>query len=132
MFTRSALVGLLAAVCTLLATDGVADPVLGAAADATAWQNLTYAVVPGFGPLVMDLYVPASDNPVPVVVWVHGGGWMGGDKEPTPAVDLTHDGYAAASVQYRLSNEAQIPCSDSRCKGRHSLATCECRHVRPG
>jgi acetyl esterase/lipase len=58
---------------------------------------------------VLDLYVPASDEPVPVVVWVHGGGWMGGDKEPTPAFDLTHDGYAVATVQYRLSSEARFP-----------------------
>src|SRR5437868_11715408 len=103
MFARYALIGLFAALCTLLPADGVAVPMHGAMAGAAALQNLTYAVVPGFGPLVLDLSIPDSDDPVPVVIWVHGGGWMGGDKEPTPAFDLTHEGYAVASIQYRLS-----------------------------
>ena len=29
----------------------------------------------------LDLYLPEkSTSPVPVVLWVHGGGWAGGDK----------------------------------------------------
>ena len=35
----------------------------------------------------LDLYLPARDEtdpPVPAVVWIHGGGWTGGDKEAAP------------------------------------------------
>jgi len=28
----------------------------------------------------MDAYLPASDEPLPAVLWIHGGGWVGGDK----------------------------------------------------
>src|SRR5689334_25322088 len=51
----------------------------------------------------LDLYLPEkSDAPLPVVVWVHGGGWRRGDKSNCPAVFLTARGYAVASVGYRL------------------------------
>ncbi len=44
-----------------------------------------------------------------MVVWLHGGGWSGGDKFPTPAARLVAAGYAVASVEYRLTSEAKFP-----------------------
>ncbi|KAF0151989.1 MAG: Alpha/beta hydrolase fold-3 domain protein [Ignavibacteria bacterium] len=47
----------------------------------------------------------------PFVMVLHGGGWRSGNKEmelPT-AVHLANNGYAAASVEYRLSGEAKYP-----------------------
>lgn len=88
----------------------VVMPVATAAPGAPmSWQNLTYAVVPGFGSLLLDLYVPPADEPPPVILWVHGGGWSGGDKEGGPALDLARQGYAVANIQYRLSTEAPFP-----------------------
>lgn len=58
---------------------------------------------------VLDLYQPsdAGCDPVPLVVWVHGGGWVTGDKANgmPPKVDLwTSEGWAVASLNYRLTD----------------------------
>src|SRR5262245_1408742 len=29
----------------------------------------------------LDLYVPKSDAPLPLIVWIHGGAWQGGSKD---------------------------------------------------
>lgn len=61
----------------------------------------------------LDLYLPPTgEGPFPLVVWVHGGGWQGGDKALGPFAfqrRLTDRGYALASVNYRLSGEAIFP-----------------------
>lgn len=64
------------------------------------------------GDLLLDLYRPAAtDHPVPVVLWLHGGGWFTGDR--TLAPDLAHHveatGCAVASIEYRLSGQALFP-----------------------
>mmetsp|Transcript_8867 Transcript_8867/g.14852 ORF Transcript_8867/g.14852 Transcript_8867/m.14852 type:complete len:271 (+) Transcript_8867:161-973(+) len=43
--------------------------------------------------------------PVPCVLYIHGGGWRGGDKNPVPewALALRQRGYHVASANYRLS-----------------------------
>ncbi|WP_229260064.1 alpha/beta hydrolase [Duganella aquatilis] len=60
--------------------------------------------------LKLDLYRPAGDR-LPVVVFVHGGGWKAGFRsEFVPmALRLTQHGYAAVTVSYRLSGEARYP-----------------------
>lgn len=37
----------------------------------------------------LDLYLPeqAADKPLPLVVWIHGGAWKGGDKSGCPALN---------------------------------------------
>jgi acetyl esterase/lipase len=58
----------------------------------------------------LDLFVPKSDSPVPLVLWVHGGGWSGGSKEGiNPALRLLDHGYAVAATNYRLSQQAVFP-----------------------
>ncbi|HEY3908253.1 MAG TPA: alpha/beta hydrolase, partial [Streptosporangiaceae bacterium] len=68
-----------------------------------------YAVVPGFRPLVLDLHVPAGQRTCPVVVYAHGGGFVGGSRTMGPWAFLLEAGYAVASVDYRLASEAQFP-----------------------
>src|SRR5215203_4918362 len=36
------------------------------------YEGVTYAAVSGYRPLLLDLWVPASTSPPPLVVWVHG------------------------------------------------------------
>lgn len=68
-----------------------------------------YADRPGTDPdrTSLDLYVPAGCGQVPVVVWVHGGGWKMGDKTggqvERKAQWAASLGAALASVNYRLS-----------------------------
>ena len=47
----------------------------------TAHRDLEY-VKGGHERQRLDLYTPEkADGPLPVIVWVHGGGWMGGSKD---------------------------------------------------
>jgi acetyl esterase/lipase len=72
-------------------------------------EDIEYAVVDGVS-LRLDLYLPeASDGPVPLILWVHGGAWRAGDKNPTYAPETLGEDYAVASVNYRLSQEALFP-----------------------
>ena len=65
----------------------------------------------------LDLYLPAkADNPLPVIVWIHGGGWSGGSKEGCPAVRFVAKGYAVASINYRFSQHALFPAQIEDCK----------------
>ena len=65
----------------------------------------------------LDLYVPdKADHPLPLVVWIHGGGWRGGTKAGGPFAPLLEKGYAVASVEYRLSGEATFPAQIFDCK----------------
>jgi acetyl esterase/lipase len=71
-------------------------------------RDLEYARV-GDLSLKLDLYVPAQAKSPPLVVWVHGGAWRGGSKKDCPLQPLTAQGYAVASVDFRLSTVAQFP-----------------------
>jgi len=69
----------------------------------------------------LDLYLPESareGGPVPVIVFVHGGGWRGGDKKHGEALlPFVESGeYAVASIGYRLSDEALWPAQIHDCK----------------
>jgi acetyl esterase/lipase len=58
----------------------------------------------------LDLYIPEGDGPFPVVLNLHPGGFMVGDKSNPAAGDtLLAKGYAVASIDYRLSAEATAP-----------------------
>ena len=73
--------------------------------------DLTYAEVDG-RELLLDVYARESrpERPVPVVVWVHGGGWRGGTKDRiNRSVPILDHGYGLVSVSYRLSGEAIFP-----------------------
>lgn len=58
--------------------------------------------------LQMDLHLPANPNP-PVLVYVHGGAWRAGTRADVPVAGLLAQGFAIASVDYRLSTEAVFP-----------------------
>jgi acetyl esterase/lipase len=59
----------------------------------------------------LDLWLPAREAAPPLVIFVHGGGFSGGDKRDVgPKVaPLLHAGYAVASVNYRLAPRAVFP-----------------------
>jgi len=67
---------------------------------------------------VMDIYLPEGTGPFPVVVLIHGGAFMMGDKsmEASNAAALVTKGIAAASINYRLSGEAKYPAQIQDCK----------------
>ncbi|EGQ7904542.1 TPA: alpha/beta hydrolase [Vibrio alginolyticus] len=65
----------------------------------------------------LDLYAPSveSNTQYPLLVWVHGGAWKRGSKDAIPEKNplllqsVLNEGYALASVDYRLSGEAIFP-----------------------
>lgn len=107
-------------------TDGM-PPAFADAAALTAveqagvrwFRDAEFARVPGYRPLLLDLSIPVDrTSPVPLVVLIHGGAWLGGSKNvqqgdhddyATLWPRLLEEGFAVASVQYRLSGEAAFP-----------------------
>jgi hypothetical protein len=73
------------------------------------WKDLTYTRI-GHHSLRLDLFMPRGViGPVPLVVYIHGGGWGGLDKTEGFADGIIHRGFALARVDYRLSGEAIWP-----------------------
>jgi len=66
----------------------------------------------------LDLYLPEnpSARPLPLVVWIHGGGWRGGSKAGSPSAGMISKGYVAASVEYRFSQKALFPAQIQDCQ----------------
>jgi acetyl esterase/lipase len=59
---------------------------------------------------VLDLYIPdEACGPLPVVIFVPGGGWVFGDKEHVePYVEsLLERGFAIAATQHRFANQPE-------------------------
>jgi len=73
-------------------------------------RDLEYAQVKGVS-LKLDLYRPSAmpSAPMPLVIWVHGGGWRNGSKTNCPAAWLATKGYAVASLDFRLLPEHPWP-----------------------
>ncbi|HTD66354.1 MAG TPA: alpha/beta hydrolase [Candidatus Limnocylindria bacterium] len=59
--------------------------------------------------LELDLHLPPGKTRSPLIVWVHGGAWRSGSKSGMPLGKLVEEGYAIASVDYRLSTQAKFP-----------------------
>ena len=68
--------------------------------------------------LKLDLYLPAgAKSPCPVAIWMHGGGWVMGNKNDwVNPLFLASRGFAVASIEYRLSFEARFPAQLEDCK----------------
>ncbi|ODT71653.1 MAG: hypothetical protein ABS75_07485 [Pelagibacterium sp. SCN 63-23] len=88
------------------------------------WRELFYAQPFGFRALTLSLAVPPGAGPHPVVIYIHGGGWMQGhphSMHPNLAAmgfidTLVAAGYAVARISYRLSGEGRFPMQIQDCK----------------
>jgi acetyl esterase/lipase len=82
-----------------------------------AERNIPY-VENGHPNQVLDLFLPEqpSDKPLPLMIWIHGGAWMGGDQASPPVLYLVKKGFAVASIQYRFSQDALWPAQAYDCK----------------
>lgn len=61
---------------------------------------------------MLDVFVPmAATQNTPLVIWIHGGAFVGGDKRDVLeyAVEIAAQGYIVASINYELAPEATYP-----------------------
>ncbi len=83
----------------------------------------------------LDLYLhdPPPGKPLPLVIYIHGGGWRGGSKAGCASAFLLKDGYAAASVEYRFSDKAVFPAQIQDCQAaiRYLRANAKKYHLDP-
>ena len=78
---------------------------------AVEMQTLTYAS-PGGTDLSLDLYRPAAaPKKLPVIVFLHGGGWSGGTRTTGPDFKrfFAQDGFAMVSIEYRFAPAITFP-----------------------
>ena len=66
---------------------------------------------------VMDVWLAESDTPTPLVVYIHGGGFQGGDKSSGrgSAEGYARLGWSYAAINYRLTNTAPAPAAYLDC-----------------
>lgn len=83
--------------------------------DAKFLPDIAY-VENGHAQQKLDLYVPAQPKG-PLLVWIHGGGWVAGTKDKPPGLALVKNGVTVASVEYRFSQHAVFPAQIEDCKG---------------
>jgi acetyl esterase len=76
--------------------------------DVRVTRDLAYGPAPQHR---LDLYQPPGPGPHPVVLYVHGGGWVTGDKSNFAWIcqNLAHHGHLVYSVNYRHAPEAPFP-----------------------
>jgi acetyl esterase/lipase len=97
--------------------DPMPDRIVTLGGNVKVSADIVYSTIPGYRPITLDLYRAPSARPRPLVIYVHGGGWMGGHTRQSGAfsdftavlADLAARGYVVASLEYRLSKEAPFP-----------------------
>lgn len=100
-------------------------------------KDVTYCTVGGVE-LKMDVFAPWQPaGPSPVVMFVHGGGWVAGTKSGTPGMsyflDLARRGYTTFSIDYRLAPTYTFPANivDVKCAVRHIRAHASDYNIDP-
>ncbi len=66
----------------------------------------------------LDIYFPEppAEKSLPLLIWIHGGGWSGGSKTQIPYLNQLTRGYVVASVEYRFSQKATFPAQIQDCQ----------------
>ena len=80
--------------------------------------NITYLTADGYESK-LDVMTPRGQDRVPTLIYIHGGGWVGGTKEASVlrALPYLEMGWAVVNVEYRLGKNALAPgaVEDCRC-----------------
>ena len=95
-------------------------------ADWTAHLNNEYRITPdvvystanGYDAM-LDLYLPREGaGPWPTLIFIHGGGWVGGSKEASTLMLLPYleMGMAVVNVEYRLARFSLAPAAVADCR----------------
>ena len=99
-------------------THAAQAPQRRAAADAKLKPDLAAVKYGPHERNVLDLWLAKSDQPAPLVVFIHGGGFRGGTKEqllPALLDGLLQNGISVMAINYRLSPEVHFPAHYQDC-----------------
>ena len=66
--------------------------------------------------LCIDLYLPENEANPPLIMWIHGGAWIAGDRKSPVMLWQVERGYALASIEYRLTGQGTFPDHIIDCK----------------
>jgi acetyl esterase/lipase len=130
------------AIHRLIASNALVPPPPVAFSLGTAYRNVTYC-----NSQTLDVYVPrgAATRPLPLAIFVHGGGLAAGDKaglSPTFLNALARAGFAVASLNYRLAaaslnyrlapgNQFPAQIEDVKCGIRYLRAHAQTYDINP-
>ena len=101
--------------CAYLTVEGnraMLAEVAGLAGDPEPVSRVEDIRIPGNPEIPARLYMPEGVRPLPIIVYFHGGGWIGGDYSNIDApvrVLANRSGSAILSVNYRLAPECKYP-----------------------
>ncbi len=125
--------------------DAYPDRVTRFAGGVTGLADITYSSIPGYRPMVVDIYLPpkaAVPTAKPLIMYIHGGGWMAGHTRqagaladfPSVLAKLASEGFVVASLEYRLAGEARFPAQlqDVRAAVRYLKANAGKYGIDPG
>ncbi len=98
----------------------LSDPFLWAANLHNAYRiqaDIVYSTAGNYD-AKLDLYLPRAKGPHPVVLYIHGGGWVAGSKEGAQLVFLPYLqlGWAVVNVEYRLARNSLAPAAVEDCR----------------
>lgn len=79
-------------------------------------ENITYCRNGG-AEQKLDAYWRKEARGVPIVLYIHGGGWRGGSKSRrSPFARYLEKGYTVLSISYRLAKQAKAPAAVEDCR----------------
>jgi len=78
-------------------------------------MDILYKQIDGIE-LYLDLYMPENETNPPLILWIHGGAWLYGDRKSPIMLWQVDRGYALASIEYRLTGQAIFPAHIIDCK----------------
>lgn len=104
---RGWLLLVLLACCSIVLGQAAAPP-----QDIDIRRDITFTTVDNT-PLKLDIYLPQQiTHDIPVILGIHGGSWVKGDRRELHAYDeaMARQGYAVVAPDYRLLPNAIYPC----------------------
>ncbi len=97
--------------------------------------DVVYNVANNYQDKLDVIYPHDAKNPVPALIYIHGGGWVFGTKEGAVLQTLPYleMGWAAVNVEYRMSNVSNAPAAveDVRCALRWVVQNAKQYHIDP-
>lgn len=98
--------------------------------------GIEYCSVDGIS-LKLDLALPENaEGPLPGLIFIHGGAWVSGERKVYHlyTYKFAQEGYAAATISYRLADQARFPAAveDAKCAVRWMRAHASEYGIDPG